>query len=207
MLGPWHQNVNRLALLHFVYLLKTSNARAPYRLTVGRHRRICRTMSEDVSDLIGERQSSVAVQPKVPSHRNAKHVPTLKDQKFVMAGARFGMPLDVMAKALDIDVETLRARYHEILEKAEPRAIARVAEALFARASRGDTGAIALWLKTRMRRHAWIDMGANLGEDSSQTNITIQVDAAQAISQLFASLKRDADPPRARIIEQAPEQD
>ena len=81
-----------------------------------------------------------------------KHSPTPEQLKTVEAMSAYGVPQEDISKVIGIDPTTLRKYYADELLTAKHKANARVAEALFKKAT-GDgpqsTTAAIFWLKTR----------------------------------------------------------
>lgn len=134
-----------------------------------------------------------------------EHVPTAETKERVRLYARVGAPHEHIAESIDIGVDALRDHYDEILRTAETEVLVAVKGKLVEKAMAGDITAIIVYLKAKSRRFNWLGFGPD--PEAQGASVTIQVDAAQAISQLFTSLKRDGDAPHARIIEQAPKED
>jgi hypothetical protein len=82
------------------------------------------------------------------------HLPTAAERRQVEAMAGYGIPEADIARVLGIDPKTLRKHYRDELDTGHVRANARVAEALFRKATgdhRQSVTAAIFWLKTRAR--------------------------------------------------------
>jgi hypothetical protein len=79
------------------------------------------------------------------------HKPTERDRKTAEAMTAYGIPQDIVAKVLGIDKKTLIKYYREELDTAKAKAIASVAEMLYAQCKQGNVTAMIFYLKTQAK--------------------------------------------------------
>jgi hypothetical protein len=79
------------------------------------------------------------------------HEPTAATRKQVEAMIAYGVPEADVARVVGIHDSTLRKYYRTEIDTAHAKANARVAEALFQQAMKGNVTAQIFWLKTRAR--------------------------------------------------------
>lgn len=77
------------------------------------------------------------------------HEPTEETRKLVSMHAAIGTNHETIAAIIGIDDKTLRKHYREELDYAMAQANATVGNALFTKATMGDTAAMIFWMKTR----------------------------------------------------------
>lgn len=77
------------------------------------------------------------------------HQPTEETRKLVSMHAAIGTNHETVAAIIGIDDKTLRKHYREELDYAMAQANATVGNALFTKATMGDTAAMIFWMKTR----------------------------------------------------------
>jgi hypothetical protein len=82
-----------------------------------------------------------------------------------------GISVEKVALALDLDLEFLKANYHDELTLSEDKANAEVARALYKQATNGNTQAMIFWLKARAE---W--------KDQAELSITSDITGFRVVS-------------------------
>lgn len=120
------------------------------------------------------------------------YVPTDENRRSVVAYKAVGTTHEVIAKLLQISIDTLERHYRTELDHGAAIADAQVGETLWKKAMSGDTGAMIWWSKARMR---WAEKPAVGDKDNplivQQENVN--VDAVKLADMLRSARRAGAE--------------
>lgn len=106
----------------------------------------------------------------VMANLNNEHIPDDHLRQRVSDLVRAGTPNYLIAKVLEIDVDTLKKHYEREIELSKTFAIEQIANTVYIQALNGDPRAQALYLKTQGATHGWIEKQViEVGADSQET--------------------------------------
>lgn len=106
----------------------------------------------------------------VMANLNNEHIPDDHLRQRVSDLVRAGTPNYLIAKVLEIDVDTLKKHYEREIELSKTFAIEQIANTVYIQALNGDPRAQALYLKTQGATHGWIEKQViEVGADNQET--------------------------------------
>lgn len=103
-------------------------------------------------------------------NQHNEHIPDDQSRQRVSDLVRAGTPNYLIAKVIEIDVDTLKKHYEREIELSKTLAIEQIANTVYIQALNGDPRAQALYLKTQGATHGWIEKQViEVGTDNQET--------------------------------------